>query len=76
MNRMGYRFDISIVHLTGGSNRPYLPMSYTIQRQVRLDQTIADALKALADKRGETVSDVIRKAIEAEIIMSKYQHNL
>ena len=47
-------------------------MSYTIQRQVRLDQVTADALKALADKRGETVSDVIRKAIEAEIIMSKY----
>jgi predicted DNA-binding protein len=51
-------------------------MSYTIQRQVRLDQVTADALKALADKRGETVSDVIRKAIEAEIIMSQYQHKL
>jgi len=51
-------------------------MSYTIQRQVRLDQVTADALKALADKRGETVSDVIRKAIEAEIIMSHYQHKL
>jgi predicted DNA-binding protein len=51
-------------------------MNYTIQRQVRLDQQTADALKALADKRGETVSNVIRKAIECEIIMSKYQHNL
>jgi predicted DNA-binding protein len=50
-------------------------MSYTIQRQVRLDQVTADALKALADERGETVSDVIRKAIEAEIIMSKYYNN-
>jgi predicted DNA-binding protein len=46
--------------------------TYTVQRQVRLDQVTADALKALADKRGETVSDVIRKAIEAEIIMSYY----
>jgi predicted DNA-binding protein len=43
---------------------------------VRLDKQTADALKALADKRGETVSNVIRKAIECEIIMSKYQHNL
>jgi predicted DNA-binding protein len=51
-------------------------MSYTIQRQVRLDQQTADALKALADRRGDTVSDVIRKAIEAEIIISKYRHNL
>jgi predicted DNA-binding protein len=50
--------------------------TYTIQRQVRLDQVTADALKALADKRGETVSDVIRKAIEAEIIMSQYQYKL
>jgi len=47
-------------------------MNYTIQRQVRLDQVTADALKALAVQRGETVSDVIRKAIEAEIIMSHY----
>ena len=51
-------------------------MNYTIQRQVRLDQQTADALKVLADKRGETVSNVIRKAIEAEIIISKYQYNL
>jgi predicted DNA-binding protein len=42
-------------------------MSYTIQRQVRLDQVTADALKALADKRGKTVSDVIREAIFCEI---------
>lgn len=46
--------------------------TYPIVRQVRLDELTANALKALADKRGETVSDVIRKAIEAEIIMSYY----
>jgi predicted DNA-binding protein len=51
-------------------------MSYTIQRQVRLDKVTADALKALADKRGETVSEVIRAAIEVEIIMSKFQYKL
>jgi predicted DNA-binding protein len=43
-------------------------MSYTIQRQVRLDQALASALKLLADKRGKTVSDVIRVAIENEIV--------
>jgi predicted DNA-binding protein len=51
-------------------------MNYTIQRQVRLDKQTADALKALADKRGETVSNVIRKAIQAEIIMSKYHKDV
>jgi predicted DNA-binding protein len=51
-------------------------MNYTIQRQVRLDQQTADALKTLADKRGETVSNVIRKAIEAEIIMSQYHKDM
>jgi predicted DNA-binding protein len=51
-------------------------MSYTIQRQVRLDQVTADALKALADKRGETVSDVIRKAIENEIFTEQYRHQM
>jgi predicted DNA-binding protein len=51
-------------------------MSYTIQRQVRLDQVTADALKALADKRGETVSDVIRKAVQTEIMLSNHHYKL
>jgi len=42
-------------------------MSYTIQRQVRLDQVTADALKAVAIQTNQTVSDVIRQAIEREI---------
>jgi predicted transcriptional regulator len=42
-------------------------MSYTIQRQVRLDQSTADALKQVADQTKQTVSDVIRRAIECEI---------
>jgi predicted transcriptional regulator len=50
-------------------------MSYTIQRQVRLDQSTADALKALADKRGETVSDVIRKAVQTEIMLSQHHYH-
>jgi predicted transcriptional regulator len=44
-----------------------LPMSYTIQRQVRLDQVTADALKQVADQTKQTVSDVIRQAIEREV---------
>lgn len=47
-------------------------MSYTIQRQVRLDQSTADALKALADTTKQTVSDIIRQAIEREI---DHQHH-
>jgi predicted transcriptional regulator len=42
-------------------------MSYTIQRQVRLDQSTADALKQVADQTKQTVSDVIRQAIEREV---------
>ena len=44
-----------------------LPMSYTIQRQVRLDQVTAQALKQVAVEQKSTVSDVIRRAIECEI---------
>ena len=50
--------------------------TYTVQRQVRLDQVTADALKALADKRGETVSDVIRKAVQTEIMLSQHHYKL
>lgn len=42
-------------------------MSYTIQRQVRLDQATATLLKQVADQTNQTVSDVIRQAIEREI---------
>ena len=41
--------------------------THTVQRQVRLDQVTADALKAVADQTKQTVSDVIRQAIEREI---------
>jgi predicted transcriptional regulator len=41
--------------------------TYTIQRQVRLDKQTADALKAVADQTKQTVSDVIRQAIEREL---------
>jgi hypothetical protein len=42
-------------------------MSYTIQRQVRLDQVTADALKQVAVEQKSTVSDFIRRAIKCEI---------
>jgi predicted transcriptional regulator len=42
-------------------------MSYTIQRKVRLDQQTATLLKALAYTTKQTVSDVIRQAIEREL---------
>jgi hypothetical protein len=41
--------------------------TYTVQRQVRLDQVTAQALKQVAVEQKITVSDVIRRAIECEI---------
>jgi hypothetical protein len=41
--------------------------TYTVQRQVRLDQVTAQALRQVAVEQKSTVSDVIRRAIECEI---------
>jgi predicted DNA-binding protein len=47
--------------------------TYTVQRQVRLSQDTAKQLKAIADKRGKTVSDVIREAIFCEIYKDHFK---
>jgi hypothetical protein len=45
-----------------------MKQSYTIQRQVRLDQSTAGFLKEVATQTNRTISDVIRSGIRREIV--------
>jgi hypothetical protein len=60
---------------TAVPRRPVKRPAGTVRLSVNLDPKVAEALRTLAEKRGATVSEVVRDAIATEKFLSDVREN-